>query len=268
VTAAAPYNGLTGATALAYDNAGNLCTLGSQSITWDVWGRLATEGNVSCSYDALGRRVCVTTAGTPVYYLYDGGTVLCELNASGNVATSYTWGALGLISDCVQGQSRYYQFDALGDTRALFSSSGANLGRYAWNAWGTAFFASGPTLDYGWKGRFGNYYDFGSGLVHIGERYYCPNLARFITRDPAGLDGGINPYAYCGGDPVDMVDVDGQYWHIIIGAAVGGLIGGGMAYLHGRSIWKGALAGAIGGAVGAATFNPELFAAGLGMDCL
>ncbi len=31
----------------------------------------------------------------------------------------------------------------------------------------------------------------------------------------------INPYVYCAGNPVNRVDPDGRYWHIIIGAVIG-----------------------------------------------
>ena len=40
-------------------------------------------------------------------------------------------------------------------------------------------------------------------------RYYSPALGRFVSRDPIGYDGGINLYAYCGGDPVNYRDPEG-----------------------------------------------------------
>ena len=48
-------------------------------------------------------------------------------------------------------------------------------------------------------------------------RYYDPNLGRYITTDPIGLAGGMNPYIYTGGDPVDWVDPWGLYkspWYL------------------------------------------------------
>ena len=33
--------------------------------------------------------------------------------------------------------------------------------------------------------------------------------ARWLTRDPAGYDGGINLYAYCDGNPVMGIDPSG-----------------------------------------------------------
>jgi uncharacterized protein RhaS with RHS repeats len=40
--------------------------------------------------------------------------------------------------------------------------------------------------------------------------YYAPELGRFISRDPAGLGGGANLYAYAGDDPVNFSDPMGR----------------------------------------------------------
>ena len=52
----------------------------------------------------------------------------------------------------------------------------------------------------------GQRYDQETGLHYNAMRYYDPNLGRYITPDPIGLAGGMNPYIYTGGDPVDWSD--------------------------------------------------------------
>lgn len=54
----------------------------------------------------------------------------------------------------------------------------------------------------------------GSGWYLLGTRPYHPALRRFLAPDPASPfgEGGINRYAYCGGDPVTRVDPDGDSW--------------------------------------------------------
>lgn len=52
----------------------------------------------------------------------------------------------------------------------------------------------------------GQYYDVQSGLYYNHNRYYNPELGRYMEVDPIGLEGGLNPYAYAGSDPVNKVD--------------------------------------------------------------
>ncbi len=48
-----------------------------------------------------------------------------------------------------------------------------------------------------------------SGLYLTQYRAYDPYSGRWLSRDPAGEDGGINLYAYVAGDPLNFVDIDG-----------------------------------------------------------
>lgn len=68
-----------------------------------------------------------------------------------------------------------------------------------------------------------------TGRYHLGNghRVYNPVLMRFHSPDrlsPFGK-GGINPYAYCGGSPVNRVDPSGQWWFSVTGQVVGTMVG-------------------------------------------
>nr|WP_275404637.1 RHS repeat-associated core domain-containing protein [Phytobacter massiliensis] len=43
------------------------------------------------------------------------------------------------------------------------------------------------------------------------NRYYQPETGRYITPDPVGMKGGLNPYVYVGGNPVGWVDPLGLF---------------------------------------------------------
>jgi len=49
----------------------------------------------------------------------------------------------------------------------------------------------------------------GLGLVNCMNRWYDPLSGRWISRDPAGLDGGENAYEFCDGNPLTFLDRNG-----------------------------------------------------------
>jgi RHS repeat-associated protein len=50
-------------------------------------------------------------------------------------------------------------------------------------------------------------------LAHVGWRWYQPGIGRFVQRDPIGLSGGLNVYAYVGSAPTFQVDPEGtNFW--------------------------------------------------------
>ncbi len=79
----------------------------------------------------------------------------------------------------------------------------------AYTAYGTPIGTPLPSTPFGWQGQAGCYTDAENGLVLMQARYYAPGLGRFVSRDPIGFAGGINLYAYCGGDPVNYWEPDG-----------------------------------------------------------
>jgi len=105
-------------------------------------------------------------------------------------------------------------------------------------------------------------YDFGA-------RYYDPQLGRWHTPDPA--DQFANPYTGMGNNPVMGVDPDGRFVHILIGAAIGGVVNLGVKAFQGKikSVGDGFAAfgiGAAGGALTAATGGAFAASAGLSVS--
>lgn len=107
------------------------------------------------------------------------------------------------------------------------------------------------------------------------NRYRIVGSDKFISPDPLGDLSGANLYAYAYNNPLEWHDPDGRFPHVLIGAGIGAVLGGGMYAINcwidgtdfdlvefGISI----LAGAASGAVAAALLpvNPILAGAAAG----
>ena len=105
------------------------------------------------------------------------------------------------------------------------------------------------TLALGYTGAFEDAVTGGYPLGH-GYRHYLPALMRFNAPgdwSPFGA-GGINPYAYCAGDPVNHVDPSGHFhlgWQAWLGIGLGAFAVAAAPFTGGASI-TGVLAAASG----------------------
>lgn len=87
-------------------------------------------------------------------------------------------------------------------------------------------------------------------LLHVGARWYQPDVGRFVQRDPFGIVQGCNVYEYCFGNPTIGFDPSGLGFWGAVGAGAAGALGGGLIGLKVGTIF-GAPGWLIGGAVGA-----------------
>ncbi|OHX34394.1 hypothetical protein BJL95_17130 [Methylomonas sp. LWB] len=208
-----PKNRLTnaGATTLTYDFEGQLKIQGSTNYAYDYAHRLISQGNQSYVYDGIGNRIKATRNGTVTKYIYDAaGNLLAEANASNVISKYYIHGkGLTALVDAATGQLYVYHFDGTGHTVALTNASQQTANTYAYDPYGKLM-AQTETIAQPFKyaGQVGIMAE-GNNLYYMRARYYDANLGRFISEDPIGHNGGLNLYAYVGGNPVMAVDPSG-----------------------------------------------------------
>jgi RHS repeat-associated protein len=184
------------------------------AITWDVRNRLASAGGTTYVHDAENRRVSSTLSGQTTSYLWNRGTRLDQLlvktNPDGSV-TRYIHG-LGLLYEEITPTgsgavtTSFYHYNWQGSTVALSDAIGNVTARMSYSPYGERTVESGTvTTPFCFNGRFGVMTETG-GLLCMQARFYSPIFRRFLSEDPAGFSGGINLYAYTGGDPINLMD--------------------------------------------------------------
>ena len=203
-----------------YDQKGNLkAGPGSLIVNYDYENRPAAierDGIVSAySYNGLGDRVlrCVGDECSREIPDYGNGlkNTLMEITGEGVVQRYYLWGA-GLIGhvDVEPGSGKetvtYYHDDEMGSTLALTDEEGKVTDTYAYTPYGEVSTHEGATeISYLYNGGLGVRHE-GDGIYHMKARYYSAKLKRFLSRDPFGLEGGHNLYAFANDNPISFAD--------------------------------------------------------------
>jgi len=197
--------------------------------SYDAAGRLVSVSGAPDStygYDALNRLVTQTVGGSDTRALYyRGEEQVCEMKTALNKITRLIKSGHTCFG-VSEGSGVTLTATNRHDSPQLSLKAGEAGGvTHVWSPYG-----GGKVAD-GLPGFNGERPDPFSRNYHLGNGYraWSPRLMRFTCPDslsPFGA-GGLNPYAYCAGDPVNLTDPSGhistQGW-IGIGLGILGLV--------------------------------------------
>lgn len=160
---------------------------------------------------------------------YDGDSIYGDFTLAGATLTQTAIYEPGIGRSFAPSDgfgTQYYHADAIGTTRMLTNTTSppSVSGESSYTAFGEQI--GGTSQRYGYAGAWGyqtatsdtpgDAYAADFKFMHVGARYYDPATGRFLQRDPIGIRGGLNVYAYVKNLPTVYVDPSGKIIPILI----------------------------------------------------
>ncbi|MGA1867763.1 MAG: RHS repeat-associated core domain-containing protein [bacterium] len=164
-------------------------------------------------YDSKGKRLKKDVSGSVTYYFYSDEGLIGEYDITGNEIKIYgytpdsTWMTDPLFMK--EGSNYYYyQNDYLGTPQMMSDELGNRVWSIVYSVFGgTVTVDSSITNNLRLAGQ---YYDQETGFNYNWHRYYVPEIGRYLTQDPIGIDGGSNFYIYVMNNPQKNIDPTGE----------------------------------------------------------
>jgi len=175
-----------------------------------------------CVFGTVSEKV----AGAVTYdYYYDEGTLVYQEKNDNTSIHFLTEVGSEYLGFRYGGTTYFYAKNAQGDIIGILNSAGNFIARYRYDAWGVPIaITDGNGNDVSNNPSHianinpiryrGYYYDVETGFYYLQTRYYDPTVGRFINADARINTSqgvlGINMFAYCINNPVNMADHSGN----------------------------------------------------------
>ncbi len=227
-----------GGSSITYDSSGNYLTSGTSGYTWNAASQLATASVSGTpvgtyTYNASNQRTKKVAGGNTVQYVYGlNGLLYGEYTNAGVLIREYVYlndVPLAQIDAGTPEVLTYLHPDHLDTPRYATNTGGTQVWAANADAFGVGTPSGSATVNLRMPGQ---YYDSESGLFYNWNRYYSPDIGRYISSDPIGLKAGLNTFNYASVSPVMYRDPTGQAAILAMPVVAGGvvLVTGGLLY--------------------------------------
>ncbi len=213
----------------------------SYPITYEG-NRILSLGNITLNYDGHGNRIRKTyvESNEPInvfYEYYEDKLISIHCNSS---SFNYQFNYIYDESDSIVGfffenSTYFYIRDITNNIIGIVDESNNFIVKYFYDAWGNLInklvLIDNGVSRYNHILYKGYLFDVEVGLYWCKTRFYDPQIGRFLTCDNSNYlnpecINGLNPYTYCGNDPVNKWDPSGNFaMSIGVLFVIGGVIG-------------------------------------------
>ena len=126
--------------------------------------------------------------------------------------------AVLVFSGQLQAETYYFHNDQLGTPQVVTDNTQQVVWKGKYDPFGKVIETTNQVEQ---NLRFpGQYFDAETGLHYNYFRSYDPGTGRYVESDPIGLLGGLNTYAYAGGNPLSYADPYGLWVNVAVGVGV------------------------------------------------
>ncbi len=224
------YNGQV----VSYASAGSLYPTAWNGRTYSYeGGRLTsfanstTGKNAVYTYDNMGLRLSKTSNGFTTNYVYDGNKLITEISSTHRF--DFLYDENGRLYGFIYNDREWYFYirDCLNNILGIVEPDGSLVAKYSYNAFGECTITQ-DDYDIGKINPFrykGYYFDTESGMYYCHTRYYVPEWCRWLTPDSLeylNIESvqGLNLFAYCANDPINMYDPSGCIGILVLSVLV------------------------------------------------
>lgn len=248
-----------------YDIFGNMTKIGNSSLLWEGYELKAyndSNNNVLFEYNVDGFRKKKIVNNEIIEYYSDGKDLILETR--NNHVIQYNRDNKGLLIGLKYDNIQYfYKKDIMGNIIGIYDQNYNQIVEYKYDSWGNILSildenkneVSTSHIGYINPFRYKEYYyDNETSLYYLGNRYYSPELGRFISCDEYLFYDilGVNLYLYCGNDPVNKIDKNGEFWWAVAQIAIPTVIASTIKVVSNIANGKKPLENVLGTALGTA----------------
>lgn len=200
---------------LGYDVQGNMINKNGSVFRFDFGNRLrAVKGNSSYIYDGLGRRIRDYTSASKYSQYSRDGRLMYTYDARLGIGTQYVYLGTRLIAlreaAGKVATPKYQHSDSLGSPIAVTGANKELLETTEYEPYGLV--VNRPEKD--GPGFTGHVLDASTGMNYMQQRYYDPQIGRFLSVDPVTAYSkptqAFNRYRYANSSPYRFHDPDGR----------------------------------------------------------